>query len=196
MGPRDSCPASFMAWLALREQGIVFDEHVVEASQRGALAGAWRSAPMLVEDDAWVVFDAAAIMEYASDVGGRGLLPIHPLVRARVRSFVGWQCHAAAGLCASASLARAFAGCDAPLPPHEAKQAAWLFALIDSQLLASGGPYLFGALTLADIAFVPALVRILATQPHIAPWKLAASWSARMLDRAPVIEWSAAASRR
>ena len=196
LGRRDSCPASFMAWLALREQGIDFDEQFAEPLQPDGVDGAWRRAPTLVEDDAWVIFDAAAIMEYASDLGGQSLVPGDPRARARVRSFVGWNRAAHATLCASATLENAFAGGGATLAPHEQREAFMLFAVIESQLLASRGPYLFGNLSLADIAFVPTLVRTLAAKADLGPWKSATRWAARMLHRRTVAEWTLAANAR
>src|SRR3546814_16362094 len=86
------------AWLALREAGVVFEEEVVDIRRPQRFANLDRigafsppaMVPALVVDQT-VIFDSAAIMEYANEVADGVLLPEDRAARARARSLVAWQ---------------------------------------------------------------------------------------------------------
>jgi glutathione S-transferase len=193
IGPKHRSADSFCAWLALREQGIVFRERVDDRSAAGEAP--FRPLPVLLEEDGTAIFDAPAIMEYASDCGGRSLMPADPRLRARVRSFIGWQCRSAVGMCKSAAYANAFSPSPHELAMECMREAARFFALIESHLAVSRGPHLFGALSLADLALVPTIFRIVYACPDMAMWPRTQAWADRLLGRCCVREWLVDAAR-
>ena len=56
-------------------------------------------------------------------------------------------------------------------------------------LARSGGPYLCGALSLADLAFVPVLRRLFTHDVDASAWPLVVDWTERLLARPTVREW-------
>jgi glutathione S-transferase len=76
---------------------------------------------------------------------------------------------------------------------EEIGDATRIFDVWESELARSGGPYLAGALSLADLAFVPTVVRLHAHLPQsdidMARWPLAAAWMETLLARDAVREW-------
>lgn len=71
----------------------------------------------------------------------------------------------------------------------ERADAARIFDAWEHALARSGGPWLAGSLSLADLAFVPTVVRLQAHAPNLAPWPRAAQWMQALLARASVREW-------
>jgi glutathione S-transferase len=195
-GTRNASSWAMRAWLALREAGIEFDEEIVDIRrpQRFANLAAIGSfspsatVPVLVKGDA-VIFDSLAIMEYANDVADGGLLPADPRSRAQARSFVAWQHAGLSRICARISFESAFYPYKRMLTAAESTEADRLFRWLDEALERSGGPYLFGALSLADLSLVPAVVRLLAHDVRLAQWPRVRDWSQRLLARPSVREW-------
>ena len=92
-GTRNASSWAMRAWLALREAGVDFDEVVVDIRrpQRYAnLARIGRISPPaavpVLDTGQGVIYDSSAIMEYANDACGGGLLPADPLARAQARA--------------------------------------------------------------------------------------------------------------
>src|SRR5690606_22716825 len=89
-GNRNASSWAMRAWLALREAGVAFEERIVDLRPPQRFAhlariGAFSppaAVPVLVDGDA-VIFDSLAIMEYANDLCGGGLLPRDAIMRAR-----------------------------------------------------------------------------------------------------------------
>jgi glutathione S-transferase len=89
VGTKNASSWSLRAWLALREQGIAFEERLVDIRQPARPAELARvrafsppgAVPVLVEGD-HVIFDSLATMEYASELGERPLLPDDRMRRA------------------------------------------------------------------------------------------------------------------
>ena len=66
-----------------------------------------------------------------------------------------------------------------------------LFAATENELATHNGPYLFGGLSLADLALVPTVVRLDAHQPDFQDWPLTRDWFSSVLSRESVREWLA-----
>lgn len=195
-GTRNASSWAFRAWLALREAGVEFDEHVVDIRRPQRIANLARiqafsppgAVPVLV-DDGVVIFDSLAIMEYASELAGGALLPADARQRAQARSLLAWQHAGLSGLCPRLSFESAFYPDRRAMTDAERADAARIFAAWEEALTRSGGPWLAGALSLADLAFVPTVVRLLAHAPELAAWPRTVQWMEALLARPSVREW-------
>lgn len=72
---------------------------------------------------------------------------------------------------------------------EEMSQSERIFRVCESQLKNSGGPYLFGSLSLVDLAFVPTAIRLIAHAATLDPWPLTKKWTEEVLRRDSVQEW-------
>lgn len=197
-GTRNASSWAFRAWLALREGGIEFEEHVVDIRKPQRFDNLKRigefsppaAVPVLVDGDT-VVFDSLAIMEYANDLASGRLLPLEPLSRARARSFLAWQHAGLSGLCPRLSFESAFYPDKRAMSADEQAQSARAYDAFEQQLAGSGGPCLAGELSLADLAMVPTLLRLVSHTPAetLAQWPRVAEWNRRLMARESVREW-------
>ncbi|HEY5800546.1 MAG TPA: glutathione S-transferase family protein [Burkholderiaceae bacterium] len=197
-GTRNASSWTMRAWLALKEQGIAFEECEVDIRKPQRVANLAQIAtfsapgavPVLVAGEA-VIYDSLAIMEYANDAGDGTLLPADPVRRAQVRSMLSWQHSGLSQLCWRLSFESAFYPDKRAMLPDELEEAGRLFDVWEGALRDSGGPYLAGALSLADLAFVPTVLRILSHWRGAAPvhWPLSWAWSERLLARPAVEQW-------
>ena len=64
-----------------------------------------------------------------------------------------------------------------------------LFDVFEMSLQHSGGPFLVGALSLADLMFVPTLIRIVSHGPNLDTWPLTQAWYTLLRSRDSVQEW-------
>jgi glutathione S-transferase len=201
-GTKNASSWSFRAWLALKEAGLAFEEESIdltEPARRQALERVGRispsaSVPALVEEDV-VIFDSMAIMEYANERCGGLLLPENARARAVARSLLAWQHSDVGRLCPRLSFESAF---------YENKRAASLSEVADAErllsvwstcLTRSGGPYLMGPLSLADLSFVPTVIRIFSHAQVPKHWREVMAWIDALEHRPCVREWMAQASR-
>lgn len=199
-GTRNASSWAFRAWLALKEGGIEFDEQVVDIrrpQRYGNLNSIGKfspsaSVPVLV-DEGTVIFDSLAIMEYANDLAGGTLLPNEARKKAAARSFMAWQHAGLSGLCPRLSFESAFYAEKREMTFEEQHQSARIHDAWEHQLSESGGPYLFGDLSLADLAFVPAVLRLTTHTPDMERWRAVRAWTNRLLSRKSVKEWLAMA---
>ena len=188
------------AWLALKEAEVAFDEVEVDIRMPQRLQNLGRIAvfsppaaePVLVDGDA-VVYDSLAIMEYANDLCGGRLLPADAIQRAQARALLAWQHAGLSGLCPRLSFESAFYPERRAMTASEQQQARRIFAAWEQAMARSGGPWLMGALSLVDLAFVPTVVRLLAHTAMPLDFPLADAWSRRLLARASVQAWMRAA---
>lgn len=199
-GTRNASSWAFRAWLALKEAGIAFDEEVVDIRRPQRLANLERirsfsppgAVPVLV-DEGTVIFDSLAIMEYASELAGGALLPADIRERAHVRSLLAWQHGGLSGLCPRLSFESAFYPERRAMTAGEVADAARIFETWEAELARSGGPYLAGMLSLADLAFVPTVVRLHAHLPQsdidLSRWPRSTAWMDALLARDTVREW-------
>jgi len=186
------------AWLALREQGIAFEERIIDLRRpqrlkQLAAVGEFSppaAVPVLVTDTT-TVFDSSAIMEFASEVGEQPLLPADMQLRARARSFVAWQHSGLSGICPRLSFESSFYPDKRPMTADEVADCNRLFSATENELATRKGPYLLGCLSLADLALAPTVVRLNAHQPEFRDWPLTREWFEAVLSRESVREWLA-----
>ncbi|MBD9377674.1 glutathione S-transferase family protein [Pseudoxanthomonas sp. PXM04] len=195
-GTRNASSWAFRAWLALREQDIAFEERIVDIRKperfenlaRIAVFSPPAAVPVLVDGET-VIYDSLAIMEYASELGASPLLPADILARARARALLAWVHSGLSGLCGRLSFESAFYPQRRRMTTQEQAEAGRILAACQQALVHSGGPYLCGALSLADLAFVPVLWRLFAHDVDASAWPHAIDWSERLLSRPTVREW-------
>lgn len=199
-GTKNASSWAMRAWLALREAGVEFDEDVVDIRRPQRFVGLAKIAtfsppamvPVLVDGDT-VIFDSLAIMEYANDLAGSVLLPRDAKVRACARSLMAWQHSGLSNICARISFESAFYPFKRALTNIERAECQRLFDPLERHLGASGGPYLFGPLTLADLMLVPSVVRLTRHDLDLSAWPRSKSWTNALLERPSVAEWMAQA---
>jgi len=195
-GTKNASSWSFRAWLALKEQGIEFEERVVDIRNPQRLDNLARIAkfsppgavPVLIDGDA-VIYDSLAIMEYASELGAGSLLPTDMKLRAQARSLVAWQHSGLSNLCPRLSFESSFYPDRRVMSFDEVTDTKRLFDVLEMALQHSGGPFLVGALSLADLVFVPTLIRIMSHGPDSGAWPLTQAWYKLLMSRDTVQEW-------
>jgi glutathione S-transferase len=69
-----------------------------------------------------------------------------------------------------------------------------IFSVWEQELSQSNGPYLLGDLSLADLCFVPTVLRLTSNLPSLKSWPLTLAWTRTLLARPAVKEWLAEAS--
>ncbi|NID16204.1 glutathione S-transferase family protein [Luteibacter yeojuensis] len=195
-GTRNASSWAMRAWLALKEAGVAFEEEVVDIRPPQRFANLARiggfsppaAVPVLVVDGE-TIFDSLAIMEYANELAGGRLLPAAPLDRARARSVLAWQHSGLSGICGLISFESAFYPDKRALTRRERAECDRLFAFLEGCLARSGGPYLFGELSLPDLALVPTVVRLTSHAPDFGRWPLTLAWTKALLSRPHVAWW-------
>jgi glutathione S-transferase len=188
------------AWLALRAAKFEFQEEVIDIRRPQRFPNLERigrfappaAVPVLVVGDE-VIFDSLAIMEFANDVSGGALLPADALARAAARSIVAWQHSGLSGICERISFESAFYPYQRALTPDEMGECHRLFRLLETTLQRSRGPHLFGAVSLADFALAPTVVRLTRHRVDLEDWPLTGKWAQTLLDHELVAEWLGAA---
>lgn len=167
IGDRNYSSWSLRPWLALRHAGIAFDEIPVrlrqgEATRTAIAAHSPTGKIPVLRLGAVVIPETIAIIEWAHETApAAGLLPPDPLARALCRA-AGAEMHAGfptlRNLCPM-DIARRL-----PRPeitPDLAREIARIEILwVDCRArFGAGGPYLFGAFTMADAMFAPVVTR-------------------------------------
>lgn len=184
------------AWLALREQGIEFEERIIDLRRpqrfkQLAAVGEFSppaAVPVLLTGTA-TIFDSLAIMEFASEYGEQPLLPDDAELRARARSFVAWQHSGLSNICPRLSFESAFYPDRRAMTGDEVAGCRRLFSAVENEIAEHGGPYTFGDLSLADLALVPTIVRLAAHEPDFGDFPLTQAWFEAVLAREFVQEW-------
>lgn len=200
-GTRNASSWAFRAWLALKEAGVPFDEVVVDIRKPQRFGNLAKIAefsppgavPVLV-DGGIVIYDSLAIMEYANDLSGGRLLPKDLKARAHARSLAAWQHAGLSGLCPALSFESSFYPDRRSMSESELSESRRIFSVWEQELSQSNGPYLLGDLSLADLCFVPTVLRLTSNLPSLEPWPLTLAWSKVLLGRPAVKEWLAEAS--
>jgi glutathione S-transferase len=200
-GTRNASSWAFRAWLALREAGVPFDEVVVDIRKPQRFANLAKIAefsppgavPVLV-DGGTVIYDSLAIMEYANDLSGGQLLPKDLKARAHARSLTAWQHAGLSGLCPGLSFESSFYPDRRSMSDSEISESRRIFSVWEQELSQSNGPYLLGDLSLADLCFVPTVLRLTSNLPSLKSWPLTLAWTRTLLARPAVKEWLAEAS--
>ena len=195
-GTKNASSWAMRAWLALREQRIEFEERIIDLRkpqrfEQLARVGEFSppaAVPVLIAGDT-TIFDSLAIMEYASEHGETSLLPDDVMLRARSRSFLAWQHSGLSNLCPRISFESAFYPDRRTLTDDEIADCDRLFAALEAELERHDGEYLFGPLSLADLALTPTVVRLAAHEPDFGAWPRTKRWFDSVLSRDTVREW-------
>jgi glutathione S-transferase len=189
---------SLRGWLMTRMSGLPFEEEVVpidDATNRAELLLLSPSVrvPRLSHDGV-TVWDTLAIGEYLNEARpAAGLLPRDRAARAHCRSICG-EMHAGFSNLRSALPMnlkahhpgfKVWAGAQADI---ERITAIWRECLERAQ-----GPYLFGALSMADAMYAPVVTRFLTYDVPLDP--VCAAYCKRIMALPEMIEWIAAARR-
>jgi len=175
IGNKNYSSWSMRPWVLLTQFDIAFEEVRIpfdgfSSDSRFKAAVAERSpagkVPVLVEDDGFAVWDTLAIAEYAAEkFPDKGLWPRDARRRARARSVCA-EMHSGFG-----TMRDVFGmNIEAALPDVGARvladnaaaraDLARMIALWQEALATSGGPFLFGAFSIADAYFAPVVMRM------------------------------------
>jgi glutathione S-transferase len=173
IGNKNYSSWSLRPWLLLKHTGIAFEEVKLRLSQeadsdfkrRLAEVAPSGRVPVLV-DEGFAVWDTLAIAEYlAEKYPAKQLWPAQPLARARARSLCA-EMHAGFGALRN----HCGMNIEAPLQdvgrkvyaeqPEVRSDLARIQQMWEQQFREHGGPFLFGAFTIADAYFAPVCMRI------------------------------------
>jgi glutathione S-transferase len=203
IGNKNYSSWSMRPWVAMRQFGIPFDEVMVRFDglddgsvfkQTMARITPTRQVPVLV-DDGLAIWETLAIAEYlAEKFPEQALWPRDRRARARARSLCA-EMHAgfralrnACAMNIEAALPEIGARVLAEQPALQADLArvtsAW-----EEALAGSGGPFLFGAYSLADAYFAPVVSRVRTYALPLPP--AAAAWAERLWASDGVQAWVA-----
>ncbi|MBN7823915.1 glutathione S-transferase N-terminal domain-containing protein [Bowmanella dokdonensis] len=187
---------AFRAWLSLKEAGIYFSEQMVDIRRPQRWENLARigefsppaAVPVLV-DDGTVIYDSLAIMEYANEMGGGVLLPGDIKRRAKARSFMAWQHSTFGRICPCLSFESSFYRDKKNLSTDEQGAIEKIYTLWQHALQDNEGDYLVGDYSLADMAFVPSVIRFSSHYQPDERWPLVRAWMDRLLTRPHVADW-------
>lgn len=168
IGNKNYSSWSMRPWLALKWGRIAFDEVIIPLGGEGYGQSAIKEVRNVspsgrvpaLHVDGGVIYESLAICEWAAE-RAPSLWPADALQRALARSLA---CEMHAGFAAmrrdlSMNVRRRLAAAP-PLPEDTRADLAQLFAQWDTALTRSGGPYLFGARSIADAMFAPMATRL------------------------------------
>jgi glutathione S-transferase len=160
-GDRNTSEPSLIAWLALRKAGAAFQEQWLdETSPQVERISPNARLPVLVHQGE-LIWDALGIAEYANETLAKGgLWPAQPVARAQARSVVG-ELHGGC-LATRETLPLNCRAQNVALEviPEAEQELIRLGAIWRHCLTKSKGPWLFGALSLADIWCAPMVFRL------------------------------------
>jgi len=196
VGDRNFSSWSLRPWLAAKQVGLPFEEVRVALRQGSAKAELLKHSPSgkvpCLIDGATVVWDSLAICEYLAE-SAPGLWPAERAARAEARA-VSAEMHA------GFTALRQNMGMDirAAKPgqgrtPEVDADIARILAIWEScrARFAPGGPFLFGAFSIADAMYAPVIWRFRTYAVALSP--AAQAWSEAMLALPAMREWQAGA---
>ncbi|HEY9274275.1 glutathione S-transferase family protein [Achromobacter sp.] len=166
IGNKNYSSWSLRPWIALRATGIAFTEQKLgffteEFSRRVSAVSPAGLVPVLLDGD-FPVWDSLAICEYLAERHPEaGLWPQDPKARARARSLAA-QMHSGFGAMRQAlpmNVEARLPGIDLPEAAQQdisRLQAIWHDTRAE---FGQGGPFLFGAFSIADAFFAPVVSR-------------------------------------
>lgn len=166
IGNKNYSSWSLRPWLALRATGIAFTEQKLgffteEFSRKVGAVSPAGLVPVLLDDD-FAVWDSLAICEYVAERHpDAGLWPKDARARARARSLVA-QMHSGFGALRNALPMNIEAHLPGIKLPEAAQQDISRLQAIWHDTRAEfgqGGPFLFGAFSIADAFFAPVVSR-------------------------------------
>lgn len=199
IGDKNYSSWSMRPWVLMRHFGIAFDETLIalrtpDTDQQIRAVSPSGKVPCLIDDAGHAIWDSLAIAEtLAERHPGQALWPADPAARARAR-------------CVSAEMHSGFMAMRSEMPldiratqPGRKLSSAALadVARVDALwrdcLAASGGPFLFGAFTIADAMYAPVVLRFVTYAPPLS--EIAAGYVERMLAEPAVAAWADDARR-
>ncbi len=202
LGNKNLSSWSLRAWIGLALTGVSFRERVIRLDQPGtaaeiaAVSPAGR-VPVLVVGEL-VVHESLAVLEYVNEAYAEGALwPAAPQARARARA-VSAEMHAGFPHIREhlpMNLARPY-GPPAPAWAPDAPTQGELTRvreLWEGLLTASGGPFLFGAWSIADCMYLPVATRLRTYAIDMTTHPRAAAYAARLLALPAFRRWEAEA---
>lgn len=195
-GNRNASSWALRAWLALKEQNISFSEEIIDIRrpQRwGNLKKIGEISPPaavpVLDDNGFIIFDSLAIMEYASELGEHSLLPDNIQARAKTRSFMAWQHSTFGRVCPCLFFESAFYPEKKELSYDEMRTIEQIYSIWESSIEQFGGDYLVGNYSLADIMFIPSVIRFSSHYQADDRWPKTKNWFKTLLMRPLVKEW-------
>lgn len=187
---------SLRGWLLCRMAGLDFEERIASIDDPSTRAELLLLSPSFLvpclQHDGATVWDTLAIAEYLNELNPEAaLLPADRIARAHCRAVSG-EMHSG------------FANLRSALPmnlkAHYPGFKVWAGAQADIDRVIAiwreclgqyGGPFLFGAPTLADAMYAPVCTRFMTYDVKLDP--TCAAYRARILELPPMVEWIEAA---
>lgn len=201
-GTKNASSWAFRAWLALRAAGYDFEDHVVDIRRPQRyinLAEVGQISPPscvpVLDTGRTIIFESAAIMEFANDYAGGTLLPADIESRAQARALVLWQVTGLSNICPRISFESSFYPAKRALSRAEQAEAGRLFDVYEAALAASGGQFLFGDWSLADCMHVPTIIKFARHNLDTSSYPLSQNWIDTVMRRPDVCEWLAEADQ-
>jgi glutathione S-transferase len=166
IGNKNYSSWSLRPWLALRQAAIPFEEEVValdrpDTAERLARLSPSRRVPVLLDGDL-VVWDSLAICEYAAErFPEKRLWPADARIRAVARSACAEMHSGVTALRERLPVNVRASRPDVRRPPEVEADVARLVQLWTDcrDRFGAGGPFLFGAFSIADAFFAPVVTR-------------------------------------
>lgn len=199
IGDRNLSSWSLRPWLAMKANGLVFDEEVLRLDTPGfapavARYGAAGRVPILLDGDL-VVWDSLAILEHLAERFPRAghWWPADDALRAHARSAVAEMHSGFARVRATMPMNLARAPEPVPLDEAARVEIARICTLWREALRRSGGPYLYGDFGIADAVFAPVATRF--RTYAVALGEAESAYVDRIHDRPDFRVWREAALR-
>ena len=200
IGNKNFSSWSLRPWLLLKQAGLPFDEIPVKLRQPDTTAQILRyspsgKVPALLDGDL-VVWDSLAICEYVAElaaVRGVALWPADPKARAEARAVSAEMHSGFPALRQHMSMEVAAFHPDVEKHPDALKDAERVAALWVScrQRFGDGGPFLFGAFSVADAMYAPVAFRFHTYGVDLPP--LAMAYRDALLSLPAMREWASGA---
>jgi glutathione S-transferase len=192
---------SYSSWslrpaLALAHAGAAFEVVTIPLDRpetRAAIAAVSPTGRVpVLHDDGLVIWDSLAICEYVAErFPAAGLWPADVAARARARAVAAEMHSGFAALRAAMSMDLRSAHPGVGHTEAALADAARVMAVWREALAASGGPFLFGAFTIADAMYAPVVARF-ATY-GVALDEVCAGYAAAIEGLPAMVAWRAAA---
>jgi glutathione S-transferase len=196
VGDRNFSSWSLRPWLAAKQAGLPFDEVTVRLRAADAKAAILKHSPSgkvpCLIDGPTLVWDSLAICEYLAELAP-ALWPADRAARAEARS-VSAEMHAGfTALRQNMGMEIRAAKPGEGHSPEVDADIARIVAIWEScrQRFAAGGPFLFGAFSIADAMYAPVVWRFQTYAVALPPASQA--WTAAMRALPAMREWQAGA---
>ena len=189
---------SLRAWLVARASGLPFEEVLIDLDAPDTIAQIAAHSPSgrvpALLDDGVTVWDSLAIAEYlAEKAPGAGLWPDDPAVRAVARAVTAEMHSGFQGMRGHLPMNIRRPPAVRPLTEAAAADVGRITAIWRGmrEHYGSGGPYLFGAFTIADAFYAPVASRLRTYGVPLGG--VEAAYVEALLTDFAMVEWTAAA---